>query len=252
MCFHATQNQVQAIIKSLNSVGGGIDKISTKILLGTYKKCLHHLTHFFNLCLQTSVFPDLLKVAIIKPIFKNGEKDKLTNYRPISLLPVLSKILEKILHSFLMSHLDENNLLYRLQFGFRKKHSTYMPLCKMMDEITKSLENDEMSCCIYLDLKKAFDTVSQHILFDKLTAYGIPERLHKIITSYLSTRKQITKINGHLSDPCQVEIGVPQGSILGPLLFIIYINDLPNVSRDADFFLFADDTAHGHKRKNSK
>ena len=236
-------SQITNVIKSLNPVGGGIDQISTKILLGTYEKCIHHLVYFINLCLSTSVFPDLLKVAIIKPIFKSKESNKLTNYRPISLLPVFSKVLEKVLHFYLMSHLTENNIIHPLQFGFRKFHSTYMPLCRLTDEITKSLQDDQIACCLYLDLKKAFDTVSINILLQKLYAYGFRNKLYDIMKSYLSNRTQRTKIKGQLSDSRDVLVGVPQGSILGPLLFILYANDLPNISRDADFYLFADDTA---------
>ena len=242
-------NELAKIIKSLNLVGGGIDQISTKILLGTYEKCIHHLVHFINLCLTTSVFPDLLKVAIIKPIFKSKERSKLTNYRPISLLPVFSKLLEKVLHSHLMSHLVENNLIHPLQFGFRKYHSTYMPLCKLTDEITKSMQDDQITCCVYLDLKKAFDTVSIEILLEKLYAYGLRKNLYSIMQSYLSNRTQRTKIKGQLSKSCDVQVGVPQGSILGPLLFIMYINDLPNIDKDVDFYLFADDTAIVAKAK---
>ena len=116
-----TSSEVVTIIKSLNPVGGGLDKISTKILLLTYEKCISHLTYFFNLCLRTCVFPNLLKIAVVVPIFKSGEKNKFNNYRPISLLPVFSKILEKIIHSRLLDYLNTNNILNPLQFGFRKK-----------------------------------------------------------------------------------------------------------------------------------
>ena len=116
-----TSSQIENIIKSLNPVGGGIDKISTKIILGTYKSCLHHLTYFFNLCLHTATFPDRLKVALVIPIFKSGDKHRFTNYRPISLLSVFSKILEKLLHDNLSSFLEETSILFEHQFGFRKK-----------------------------------------------------------------------------------------------------------------------------------
>ena len=120
-----TNHHVENVIRSLNNVAGGLDKISAEILLGTYKNVLHHLTFFFNLCLNNAIFPDNLKVAVIIPIHKAGNKDKFTNYRPISLLPILSKILEKIIHLTLSEYLEEHSILYPLQFGFRKKHSTY-------------------------------------------------------------------------------------------------------------------------------
>ena len=235
--------QIQNIIKSLNAVGGGIDKISTKILIGTYQNCLNHLTHFFNLCLRTATFPDLLKIALVRPIFKSGENDKFTNYRPISLLPILSKILEKIIYFSLTSYITDNNVLSENQFGFRKKHSTYMPVSLIIDNITECLENGGKVIGLYLDLKKAFDTVNKEILLNKLYFLGIRGKLLKIITSYLENRVQKVGIKNSLSDSKNINIGVPQGSILGPLLFILYINDLPLISNLADFYLFADDTA---------
>ena len=235
--------EVQSIIKTLNPVGGGIDKINTKILILSYRSIIHHLTFFFNLCLSTGVFPDHLKIAIIKPIHKTGDTHIFSNYRPISLLPIFSKILEKILHSFISTYVNENNLLNPLQFGFRKKHSTYMPIAHMTDTIINSLQDNQITCVLYLDLKKAFDTVSLDILLKKLNFIGINGKLQKILKSYLTNRKQRTLIHSYISNEANVEMGVPQGSILGPLLFIIYINDISNISKQADFYLFADDTA---------
>ena len=242
-CLVTTPNEISKIIKSLNPVGGGIDQISTKILLYTYEKCLNYLTYFFNLCLRTSVFPTKLKIGVIVPIHKTGDMTQFNNYRPISLLPVLSKILEKLVHSRLLNYLDENKILNPLQFGFRKKHSSYMPLAHLIDEVAKSLQNNEITCGIYLDLKKAFDTVCLEILLKKLYFLGIKGDLYKILESYLSNRFQLTKFNNIYSKPAEVTMGVPQGSILGPLLFIVYINDLSNVTDDAKFYFFADDTA---------
>ena len=250
--LQTSPSQVENIIKSLNSVGGGIDRISTRILLGTYKSILSHLTFFFNLCLKTSVFPNNLKVAIIKPLYKSGRKDRFTNYRPISLLPILSKILEKLLHATLSNFLDENNILNDLQFGFRKGYSTYMPIAHMHNEITQNLEKNHLTCTLYLDLKKAFDTVSTEILLKKLYFIGIRGSLYDILKSYLEDRYQITKVNDECSSKKKINLGVPQGSILGPLLFILYIDDLRNITNLANFYMFADDTAIMIKARNSE
>ena len=236
-------NEVRDIIRSLNPVGGGFDKISTELLHSTYLSIIHHLTFFFNLCLSTAVFPDQLKIAVIKPIYKAGERNMFNNYRPISLLPIFSKILEKIIHSQLSLYIDKHNIINPLQFGFRKNHSTYMPIAHMVDQITSSLQEKFITCVLYVDLKKAFDTVSKDILLKKLAFIGVRGKLHEILKSYLTNRKQKTQVNAHLSEETNVEMGVPQGSILGPLLFIIYINDISNISKQADFYLFADDTA---------
>ena len=241
--LHTTEIEVASIIRNLNDVGGGLDRISTKVLLATYKKCISHLTYFFNLCLQTSTFPDQLKIALIVPVYKSGEKDHFTNYRPISLLPIFSKILETILHSHIISHLDQHKILENSQFGFRKMHSTYMPVALIVEEVTKAIEENEKVLGLYLDLKKAFDTVNIDILMMKLSHFGIRGSLLSIIQSYFSNRIQVVEANGSTSYQREVKLGVPQGSILGPLFFILYINDLVNVSKQVQFLLFADDTA---------
>ena len=244
-------SDVEECIKSLNSVGGGIDKISTHIILGTYKRIIHHLVFFFNLCLETAIFPDNFKTAIITPIHKGGSMNRFTNYRPISLLPILSKILEKILHNVISLFLEQNDILYPFQFGFRKKHGTYMPIAHLYDEITNHLQKGEVTCMLYLDLKKAFDTVCIEILLSKLYHIGVRGPLHEIISSYLENRYQITKVQDVYSKKEKVVIGVPQGSILGPLLFILYMNDMPNISNEGTFYVFADDTAVMIKAKNA-
>ena len=235
--------QISNIIRYLNPVGGGIDGISTYILQKTYEPLANHITYFFNLCLETATFPDRLKMAVVVPIYKAGDKDKFNNYRPISLLPVFSKVLERIIHTALVSFLNDTNILNPLQFGFRKLHSTYMPLAHMYDKVTEKLQNDEISCSLYLDLKKAFDTVSFEILLKKMRVIGIRGSVLKILESYLNNRKQVVKINETVSQKQNIGMGVPQGSILGPLLFIIYINDICNVTDIGTFYLFADDTA---------
>ena len=243
-------SEVEAVIKSLNHVGGGLDGISTEILHLTYRSILKHLTFFFNLCLQTAVFPDQLKIAIIKPIYKAGDKNVFNNYRPISMLPVLSKVLEKILHSRITEYVNEQGILNPFQFGFRKNHSTYMPIAHLIDFVTSSLQENLVTFVLYLDLKKAFDTVNSEILLKKLFHIGIRGNLHSILRSYLTDRKQKTLVHSYSSEETKVALGVPQGSILGPLLFILYINDISNITNLANFYLFADDTAIAIRAQN--
>ena len=208
--------------------------------------------HLINLCLTHGVFPSALKIAVVKPVFKSGDKKSLTNYRPISILPYLSKLLEKIIHLRIMSFLNKSNILSSCQFGFQKNKSTLMPLLLLQENITKALENGNVVCGIYLDLKKAFDTVDHAILLEKLKRYGFTNSPLNLIKSYLSNRKQCVEFDGVRSELKQVNIGVPQGSILGPLLFLVYVNDFPNISKMAKFLLYADDTAIFLESKNAK
>lgn len=232
-----------AIVSSMQNVGGGMDGINAKIFKATYEIITKELTHFINLCLRLGKFPSNLKIAVIKPIYKSGEKFYVSNYRPISILPFISKILEKIIYKRLMTHLETNSILSPNQFGFRKKLSTYMPLLLLQEKITKAFENSKIVCGLYLDLKKAFDTVDHNILLSKIYSYGVTGIFFNIIKSYLTHRMQCVEYKGTKSAATEVSIGVPQGSILGPLLFIIYVNDFSRICTNSTCLLYADDTA---------
>jgi len=200
------------------------------------------LADIINCSFNTGTFPEALKIAKVIPIYKKGERDNLTNYRPISILPYFSKLFEKIMYARLYDFTIKTNLLFPSQHGFQSGHSPYMSLLSMQDEISNAIERNEYSLGIFFDLAKAFDTVNHNILLSKLNNYGIRGLQLSWFSSYLDRRQQCVESNGKRSTLKIVQHGVPQGSNLGPLLFLLYINDLPSVSSQLFFILFADDT----------
>ena len=236
------EDEVKNIIKNLKESSAGWDSISSRIVKNTYEFFLSPLTYIMNLSLIKGVVPSELKIAKVIPLFKSGDPTKFSNYRPVSVLPVFSKILERLMYVRLLSFINKNKLLYKFQFGFRADHSPQLALIYLIDKISNALENGEFVLGVFLDFSKAFDTVNHEILFTKLNHYGVRDNALEWFKSYLSNREQFVSYDGFESTKRVIKCGVPQGSILGPLLFLIYINDLALVSDKLFALLFADDS----------
>ena len=207
-----------------------------------------HLARILNKCLKTGYYPDILKVAKVIPLCKKGSKCDVGNYRPILILSPVNKVFEIILHRRLIDFWNNHNLFTDKQFGFRKQHSTNLALTFLYEYILKQRDNGNSVCGIFMDLAKAFDSVSHQILLSKLEHHGVRGNAIRLFKTHLTNRMQYTESNGQTSKMLPITIGVPQGSMLGPLLFLAYINDLPN-SCDSEILLFPDDAALSCKDK---
>ena len=237
------ENEIKSIISSLDKTkSSGPNSIPTDILFLLKDFISIPLMHIFNLSFSTGQHPDLFKISKVIPIFKKGSRLLVSNYRPISLLSNLNKILEKLVHIRVYKFLEDFNCLYSLQFGFRQKHSTNHALIDITETIRSALDNKKYVCGVFVDLQKPFDTVNHEILVAKLDHYGIRGVANNWFSSYLSNRTQFVSILGFESDTKPMRHGVPQGSVLGPLLFLIYINDLHCSIKHSKVYHFADDT----------
>ena len=237
---------IDIVSKFTNKKGVGYDDIPIFILKSTIVYVAETISKIINYSFQAGIFPSSLKIAKVCPIFKDGEKNLFTNYRPISVLSCFSKIFEKALYNRLLSFLEKKNILIDQQFGFREHYSTYMAVMNMYDGLSTAIDNKEFAVGVFIDLSKAFDSLDHDILLQKLSHYGIRGVVLNLFRSYLQNRYQYVAYNDSNSPLERIVCGVPQGSVLGPVLFLIYINDIVNSSHIMKFILFADDTNAYH------
>lgn len=239
-----TVQEVISTIRSLNnSSSRDIDEIQIKPVKYVADVIAPVLTNIFNMCLTTSIFPVKLQVAKVVVLFKKGNRNELGNYRPVSILPIFSKVFEKIIHCRVLNFIETSNVLTPYQFGFRKNMSTELALLHQKEYILTQFENKKIVVGLFVDFSKAFDLVNHEVLLNKLDIYGVRGCALHLLRSYLSHRRQVVQINNSRSQVLPLACGVPQGSILGPLLFNLYINDIVNINQDAKFIIYADDTS---------
>ena len=241
--FVTNAEEVRRLCVDINPMkSSGMDEISSKICKDAFMVLINQLVYLFNSSLLIAVFPDAWKVAKVVPLYKGGDREDVGNYRPVSLLPLPDKLLEKIVHKQSNDFWDENDFLSHEQGGFRKGYSTVSTITDLTHDLFTQMNVENTTVAAFVDLRKAFDTVNLTILQNKLERSGIHNSVLSWCKSYLSNRFQCTLANGVTSDLLPVTCGVPQGSVLGPLFFLVYVNDVQNAVTNCGLKLYADDT----------
>ncbi|XP_045463813.1 uncharacterized protein LOC123673371 [Harmonia axyridis] len=233
----------QNIKRFKNKKNEDIYGMNVVLMKRIYPRIAKVMCDMFNQCLEQGIFPEVLKFARVIPVYKNGKEDECTNYRPISILPTISKILEEILKRRLLEFLDRSRVLDQNQHGFRSGKSTMTALVALMENIVEAVDEGRLVEVLTCDLSKAFDSVERDILLQKMEIYGVRGKALAIFESYLKNRTQVVSWNNEISKVNILKYGVPQGSILGPLLFLIYVNDLPNNVSCSLTSMYADDAS---------
>ena len=241
--FYVETNELLKILGDIDCTkSSAIAHVNSRVLKDALICLIDQFKHLLNLSFRLGIFPNDWKKALITPLPKDGDLTMCNNYRPISLLPLPGKIAEKIAHNRLMEYFENNELLNKKQGGFRKNNSTVNSISEFTHEIFTAINNKYISLATFIDFSKAFDTVNHTILLEKMKIYRIKNENFQWIQNYLTNRQQSTIVNGIASDKMDITCGVPQGSILGPLLFLIYINDLSCIATNTSMYLYADDT----------